>query len=82
MSPTSIFSHTPEASIISNGLYWVHIKEWLDVGFKKEQMMIINGEELITNPAKIILEAQDFMNLDPIIKEENFVFDKEKGTAF
>ena len=44
--------------------------------------MIINGEELITNPAKIILEAQDFMNLDPIIKEENFVFDKEKGTAF
>ena len=82
MSPTSIFSHTPEASIISNGLYWVHIKEWLDVGFKKEQMMIINGEELITNPAKIILEAQDFMNLDPIIKKENFVFDKEKGTAF
>ena len=44
-------------------------------------MMIINGEELITNPAKIILEAQDFMNLDPIIKEENFIFDKEKGTV-
>ena len=44
-------------------------------------MMIINGEELIKNPAKIILEAQDFMNLDPIIKEENFIFDKEKGTV-
>ena len=59
----------------------MHIKEWLEIGFKKEQMMIINGEELITNPAKIILEAQDFMNLDPIIKEENFIFDKEKGTV-
>ena len=44
-------------------------------------MMIINGEELIKNPSKIILEAQDFMNLDPIIKEENFIFDKEKGTV-
>ena len=44
-------------------------------------MMIINGEELITNPAKIILEAQDFMNLEPIIKDENFIFDKEKGTV-
>ena len=77
----SRFSHTPEASIISNGLYWVHIKEWLEIGFQKDQMMIINGEELITNPAKIILEAQDFMNLDPIIKEENFIFDKEKGTV-
>ena len=40
-------------------MYMVHIKEWLEIGFKKDQMMIINGEELITNPAKIILEAQD-----------------------
>ena len=75
----NIFSHTPEASIISNGLYWLHIKEWLKIGFKKEQMMIINGEELITDPAKVILEAQDFMNLNPFIRRENFRYDNEKG---
>ena len=41
--------------------------------------MIINGEELITDPAKVILEAQDFMNLNPFIRRENFRYDNKKG---
>ena len=42
-------------------------------------MLLINGEELIANPAKVILRAQDFMGLEPLIKEDDFIFDKEKG---
>ena len=68
-----------EASILTNGLYFVHLKNWIKAGFKRDQMLLINGEELIANPAKVILRAQDFMGLEPLIKEDNFIFDKEKG---
>ena len=57
----------------------IHMKNWLKAGFRRDQMLILNGEELIANPAKVILKAQDFMGLEPLIKEQNFVFDNEKG---
>ena len=57
------------------------MKNWLDAGFTRDQMLILNGEELIANPSKVILKAQDFMGLEPMIKEENFVFDHDKGTC-
>ena len=94
------------------------MKNWISAGFHRDQMLILNGEELIANPAKVmfktqniisnsvhfyvlkltvknvekckkidfflnativILRAQDFMGLEPLIKEENFVFYPEKG---
>lgn len=58
------------------------MKNWIKAGFKRSQMLIINGEELIANPAKVILQAQDFMGLQPLIKEDNFIFDKEKGKSY
>lgn len=57
------------------------MKNWLKAGFRRDQMLILNGEELIANPAKVILKAQDFMGLEPLIKEQNFVFDNEKGIS-
>ena len=57
------------------------MKNWLEAGFTRDQMLILNGEELIANPSKVILKAQDFMGLEPMIKEENFVFDQDKGTC-
>ena len=47
-----------EASILTNGLYWMHLKNWIKAGFKREQMLILNGEELIANPAKVILRVR------------------------
>ena len=57
------------------------MKNWLEAGFTRDQMLILNGEELIANPSKVILKAQDFMGLESMIKEENFVFDHDKGTC-
>ena len=70
--------HNPKASIISDGLYSIHIKEWLKYGFKQSQILIINGEDFISNPAKIILDVQHFMGLAPVIKEENFKLNDDK----
>ena len=38
-----------------------------------DQIMVINGQDLWRNPAKTISAVQDFMNLEQVIKEENFV---------
>ena len=75
----SLQSNYPKASMISDGLYSIHIKEWFKCGFKQSQILIINGDEFITNPSKIILEVQQFMGLAPVIKEENFKLNDENG---
>ena len=41
--------------------------------------MVINGDQLRSNPAEIISAVQDFMNLEQVIKIENFVYDRENG---
>ena len=46
----------------------------LDIVFK-----IISTRTKFHSIMKVILEAQDFMGLEPLIKKENFVFDEEKG---
>lgn len=74
-----IYTHSPELSVVTNSLYMLHLKEWLKIGFKKDQIMIINGDELRKHPAEIISEVQDFMKLEKVIKEENFVRKKERS---
>ena len=75
----SLKSHDPKASIISDGLYSIHIKEWLKYGFNQSQILIINGEEFSLNPSKIILAVQHFIGLAPVIKEENFKLNDDNG---
>lgn len=72
-------SHNSKASIISDGLYSIHIKEWIKYGFKQSQILIINGEELALNPSKIIFAVENFMGLAPVIKEENFKLNDDNG---
>ena len=44
-----------------------------------DQIMVINGQDLWRNPAKTISAVQDFMNLEQLIKEENFVTVRKSG---
>ena len=69
-------------SIITNGLYSIHINEWLKIGFKRSQMLIINGDEFNLNPSRTIREIQLFMGLEPIIKEDNFRIKNEQSLCF
>ena len=41
--------------------------------------MVINGDHFRSNPAEIISAVQDFMNLEQVIKTENFIHDRENG---
>ncbi|CAG5095959.1 Oidioi.mRNA.OKI2018_I69.XSR.g14415.t1.cds [Oikopleura dioica] len=67
-----------EATVLTNGLYSIHLDNWLRAGFQKPQILIINGEELIKNPSKAVIEAQEFLNIPVILTSKNFVLDEEK----
>ena len=41
--------------------------------------MVINGDQLRSNPAEIISAVEDFMNLEQVIKTENFIYNRENG---
>merc|ERR1712173_276939 len=45
----------------------------------KDQISIINGNDLINNPGQVIEEIQDFLNVDKFITKDNFVYDKKQG---
>lgn len=70
-------SPTPDF-LISSGLYSLHLKSWYN-SFNKDQIMIINGEDLINQPGEIIVEIEDFLNVEKYITEENFIYDKKQG---
>lgn len=64
--------------VIRNGLYYVHLKEWLKY-FPLNQILFVNGEELIRNPYIEIERVEKFLNLKPIIKETHFIYNFKKG---
>jgi hypothetical protein len=67
-------------SVVRNGLYVKYIKKWSEY-FPIEQILFVNGEQLIKEPHIEIDKLQRFLNLKPVIKKEHFVHDKRKGFA-
>jgi len=67
-------------AIVRNGLYYQHIKNWLEY-FPLDQFLFINGEQLIREPSIEIDKLQSFLNLKPVIKKEHFVHNRRKGFA-
>jgi hypothetical protein len=47
--------------------------------FPRENILFIDGEDTLKRPHVVIEEAQKFMNIDPQLKEENFVINPESG---
>lgn len=64
-------------SVIRNGIYVKHIKNWLKY-FPLESFVFINGDNLVKNPHEEMKKLQQFLNLEPIISESDFVITKQK----
>ena len=56
---------------ITRGLYALQIKEWLNY-FPLSQFIFIDGDELITNPGKVMVQFQKDMKLEIEITENDF----------
>ncbi|CAJ0600891.1 unnamed protein product [Cylicocyclus nassatus] len=59
------------------GVYHKHMKRWLD-NFPMDQIHIVDGERLVTEPALEISRTERFLGLKPVVKPENFGVDPIK----
>merc|ERR1739838_11234 len=64
--------------ILVDGLYAIYLKHWLTV-FKRDKMLVIDGNDLYTSPAEIMLEVQKFVGLEAVIQPKHFVFNEDRG---
>ena len=59
-------------------IYHHHFERWLRV-FKREQILIVDGDNLIVNPLSEIKHIESFLGLDHRITHDNFYFNKTRG---
>ena len=66
------------SSIIKVSLYDVHYKRWLQ-HFPKDQILIVSGDRLITDPVKEVTRVEQFLNVPSYFKPDMFYFNETKG---
>jgi len=64
--------------IFRDGFYYDHIQNWLRY-FPLSQILFINGQQLKQEPSVEIDKLQLFLNLEPLIKKEHFVYNETRG---
>lgn len=60
------------------GVYAKHLERWLKY-FPLEQIHIVDGARLITDPAGEMAKVQSFLGLKHVITEKHFYFNSTKG---
>jgi Sulfotransferase domain len=60
------------------GKYALHLRRWLEI-FPGEQILILSGEKLISDPISEVKKLEEFLGLEPVITEDHFVFNEIKG---
>uniref|UniRef100_A0A0K0DSZ5 Sulfotransfer_1 domain-containing protein n=1 Tax=Strongyloides stercoralis TaxID=6248 RepID=A0A0K0DSZ5_STRER len=63
---------------IRNSLYSIHLFNYLKY-FKKNQILIINGDNFIKNPLNELKKVQKFLHLPQMIHSQQLVFNSDKG---
>ncbi|XP_040151027.1 heparan sulfate glucosamine 3-O-sulfotransferase 5 [Anopheles arabiensis] len=58
--------------------YHVHVHRWLEV-FPREQLLVVNGDQLIDEPVSQLRRIEDFLGIEPRIGSNNFYFNETKG---
>ena len=71
-------SFRQSSSIIKVSLYDVHYKRWLQY-FPKDQILIVSGDQLITDPVKEVTRVERFLNVPSYFKHDMFYFNETKG---
>ena len=63
---------------LNTSLYVEHMKRWY-MYFPKDQVHVVDGEKLITNPVDEIRLVEDFLGLEHAISNDAVHFDEKKG---
>ncbi|XP_055691155.1 heparan sulfate glucosamine 3-O-sulfotransferase 5-like [Lutzomyia longipalpis] len=59
-------------------MYDLHMHRWLEV-FPREQMLIVNGDQLIDDPLPQLTKIETFLGIQHRIERKNFYFNTTKG---
>lgn len=68
----------PRSNKVNVGLYLNHLRRWLQY-FPLKQMHFVNGDDFSKNPAPELKLVQQFLNMEVLVNEQSFVFNKTKG---
>ena len=66
------------ANITAFSLYDVHYQRWLEY-FSKDQILVVNGDKLITDPFSELKRVESFLGLPSYFTESMFYFNETKG---
>lgn len=66
-----------DAMFMQTGLYSVYLKNWLRY-FPRDQIHIVNGDNLIRDPGAELVKVQRFLNIEVLINRNDFVFQSIK----
>ena len=67
-----------DVSPIHVSMYDIHYQRWLK-WFDKKQILVVNGEELTTNPVSVLEKIETFLNISHYFKKSMFIMNEEKG---
>ncbi|XP_030752854.1 heparan sulfate glucosamine 3-O-sulfotransferase 1 [Sitophilus oryzae] len=59
-------------------VYHHYLHRWLEV-FSRDQLLIVNGDQLIEDPVPQLKRIEKFLGLEPKIDSHNFYFNETKG---
>ena len=65
-------------SLVSKGMYDIHFQRWLQV-FNRSQILVLDGDQLITQPASVLKQTEEFLNIKNFFKPSMFTRNKENG---
>ncbi|XP_045158585.1 heparan sulfate glucosamine 3-O-sulfotransferase 1-like [Mercenaria mercenaria] len=63
---------------VKRSIYHKHLSHWLEF-FSLDQIFIIESQDLVDNPAGVMYEVEEFLQVEHKIKPSNFYFNKTKG---
>ena len=70
--------HYPPIEMLTRGAYAYYVHQYLK-WFKREQILILNSNDLKYQPAQILKQVQEFMGVPLAVDEKNFIMDEESG---
>ena len=69
----------PDSRFISRSMYAKHIERWTRWFPLGIQLLVVDGDKLVSDPLSEIVRVENFLGLRNYLTKHNFVFDEEKG---
>ena len=71
-------THADEYGVLAKGIYDVQYQRWLKL-FNKSQILVLDGNELVSDPVSVLQQTEKFLNLRNYFTKELFYFSEAKG---